>query len=309
MNRQLLLGLLAALGAAVTGSGWQLATRHGVSTTLGPLELALLRYGVPALLLGPLWIRRTRGLPAVNRRTLALLVIGGGLPFGMLVLAGAQWAPAAHMGVFMAGSMPLFTALGAWVIRGDRVRGARLFGLICIAVGMIFFAVSSWRVDTSSWRGDVLFLMAAVLWATYSLAFGQSGLTPWQGAAFVNGCSALILIPIVVMLGAPKLLTAPWTDIALQALGQGVLAGLVGLAVYGAAIQRLGAPRASLSAAIVPVLTTLGAAWLLAEPMTTATLAALALVVPGVAMASGALQWRAARLTSAHHPGSQDSPR
>lgn len=295
MNRRIFVGLLAALGAAIIGSGWQLATRHGVSTTLGPLELALLRYGIPAVLLAPVWLGGSSVLPAVRRSTLALLVLGGGLPFGMLVLAGAQWAPATHMGVFMAGSMPLFTALGAWAVRGERVRGLRLLGLVCIAAGMIFFALSNLRGDTSSWRGDVLFLLAAVLWATYSLAFGQSGLTPWQGAALVNGWSALLLTPVAVGFGAAKLLTAPWADIALQAFGQGVLAGTVGLAVYGAAIGRLGAARASLSAALVPVLTTLGAAWLLDEPITAATLAALTLVVPGVAMASGAFRRPAAK--------------
>lgn len=236
-------------------------------------------------------------LPAVRPYTQVLLVIGGGMPFGMMVIAGAQWAPAAHMGVFMAGSMPLFTALGAWAVNGERVRGLRLLGLVCIAAGMTFFALSTLRADSSSWRGDVLFLLAAVLWTIYSLAFGRSGLTPWQGAAFVNGWSALLLLPVVAGFGAAKLLTAPWADIALQAFGQGVLAGTVGLAVYSVAIRRLGAARASLSAALVPVLTTLGAAWLLDEPIAGATLAALTLVVPGVAMASGAFQRHATKLT------------
>lgn len=282
--------------AAFIGSGWQLATRHAVSTTLGPVELALLRYGIPAVLLAPIWIRGSMIRPTVRRSTLALLVIGSGLPFGMLVLAGAQWAPASHMGIFMAGSMPLFAALGSWALRGEQVRGLRLLGLLCIAFGMVVFALSNLRSDTSSWRGDVLFLLAASLWATYSLAFDQSGLTPWQGAAVVNGWSALLFLPVAAFFGAAKLFTAPWTDIVLQAFGQGVLAGMVGLAAYGAAITRLGAARASLSAALIPVLTTAGAAWLLNEPITGATVVALALVVPGVAMAGGAFQKAAKKL-------------
>lgn len=118
MNRNLAIGLLAALAAALIGSGWQIASRHGVTTTLGPLELAVLRYGIPALVLLPLLLRTglfPQGLP---RGRLGLLVLGGGLPFGLLALAGAQWAPAAHMGVFMAGSVPLFTALGARLAHG-----------------------------------------------------------------------------------------------------------------------------------------------------------------------------------------------
>ncbi|MCY1530315.1 hypothetical protein D9M68_654960 [compost metagenome] len=61
--------------------------------------------------------------------------------------------------------------------------------------------------------------------------------------------------------------------------------------VYGVAITRLGAARAALSSALVPVLTTLGAAWWMNEPVTRPALLALSFVVPGVVLASGALRW------------------
>lgn len=282
-------GLLAALAAAFIGSAWQLVSRHGVTTTLGPMELALMRYGIPALLLAPLWFGRWRTAPKGSRVARVLLVVGGGLPFGLLVLAGAQWAPASHMGIFMAGSLPLFTALGAWLHKGQTVGGVRLLGLGCIALGMVLFAVGSFGGGTLDWRGDLLFLAAAMLWAMHSLAFAQCGLTPWQGAAFVNGWSTLLLLPVLAFAGAPRLLSAPWPDIALQASTQGVVAGLLGLVAYMVAVARLGAARASLSAALVPVLTTLGAAWWMNEPITPAVLVALALVVPGIVLASGVL--------------------
>ena len=76
-------------------------------------------------------------------------------------------------------------------------------------------------------------------------------------------------------------------------VGKGVLAGLLGLVTYMAAIARLGAARASLSAALVPVTTALGAVVLLGEPVTRITLGALALVTAGVALAAGLLQRRA----------------
>lgn len=292
MDRNLSAGLLAALAAAFVGSAWQLVSRHGVTTTLGPMELALMRYGIPALLLSPLWFGQRLIPPKAPRVALLLLVIGGGLPFGLLVLAGARWAPASHMGIFMAGSLPLFTALGAWLHKGQKIGGVRLFGLVCIAVGMVLFAAGSFRSGSLDWRGDLLFLAAAMLWAVHSLAFAHCGLTPWQGAAFVNGWSSLLLLPLLCFAGAPKLLSAPWLDVALQAIGQGVVAGLLGLVVYMVAVTRLGASRASLSAALVPVLTTLGAACWMNEPITGAVLLALALVVPGVVFASGALRIR-----------------
>lgn len=292
MNRNLALGLMAALAAALIGSGWQIASRHGVTTTLGPLELAVLRYGVPALVLLPLLLQTglfPRGLP---RRRLGLLVLGGGLPFGLLVLAGAQWAPAAHMGVFMAGSVPLFTALGARLVQAEPIGGLRLAGLALIAFGMAVFGAGSLAGAAGAWRGDLLFMLAAMLWAMYTLVFRRSGLTPWQGAAVINAWSALLLLPVLLALGVPRLLSAPWTDVAWQALGQGAVAGLLGLVTYMIAIARLGAARASLSAALVPLLTAVGAAWLLGEPLGAGTLAASALVACGVALAGGAWERR-----------------
>jgi drug/metabolite transporter (DMT)-like permease len=133
-----------------------------------------------------------------------------------------------------------------------------------------------------------LFLLAALMWAAYTLLFRGSGLTPWQGAALVNLGSAVLLVPLLWVVGAPRLLSAPWADVAWQALGQGVVAGLLGLVVYSVAIARLGAARAALSAALVPLLKAVGGAWLLNKPMSGAVLLAVALVVPGVAVAAGA---------------------
>lgn len=287
-RRALIVGALAALIAALIGSGWQLASRYAVTTTLGPVELAVMRYGIPALLLMPFWCKTGLFPSGVPRGRLALLVMGGGLPFGLVALAGVQWAPAAHMGMLMAGSVPLFAACGGWWAWGDKLSGSRICGLALVVAGIAVFGAGAWQTLASSWRGDVLFVAAALLWSVYSLAFRGCGLTPWQGAAVVNLWSALLLLPLWAVWGAPLLVSAPWRDVAWQALGQGLVAGILGLVVYTVAINRLGAARAALSAALVPPFTALGAALLLNETLAYGTLAALALVMPGVALASGA---------------------
>ena len=56
-RKNLWLGIIAALLAALIGSAWQLTSRYGVTTSLGAMELACLRYGVPALVLLPLLLK------------------------------------------------------------------------------------------------------------------------------------------------------------------------------------------------------------------------------------------------------------
>lgn len=283
-------GAAASIAAALAASAWQLATRHGVTTTLGPLELAVLRYGVPAAVLLPVLVRVRHRLRSIAPGILAVVVAGGGLPFGLVVLAGAQFAPAAHMAVFMAGTLPVFTGLAMHFFLGERLSRMRLAGLALVAAGAAVLGAAAWSAgQAATWRGDLLFILAAMMWAAYTIAFRRSGLAPWEGAAVVNAASAVLLLPVVLVAGVPRLFSAPPADVAMQAAGQGILAGLLGLVVYSVAIARLGAARASLSAAAVPLLTAAGAAWLLGEPVSPALAAAIALVVPGIALAGGGL--------------------
>jgi drug/metabolite transporter (DMT)-like permease len=295
MSPNLVIGCAAAFAAALLGAGWQLATRHGVTTTLGPPDVALLRYGIPALVLLPVWWR-VGWRPARLGWPGFLLLVAGGLPFGLFVLSGAQHAPVAHMGVFMAGMTPVFTALLAAVLQREPLTAARCVGLAVIVAGVALLGQSSFG-GSGHWRGDLLFLCAALAWAAYTVAFRRSGLGPWEAAAVVNGWSAMGLLLCLPWAGALRLSSAPLGDVLLQALWQGVLAGLVGQIAFMAAVARLGSSRAALSGALVPVLSAMGGVLLLGEPIGPRTGIAVGLVCAGVVLASGAVALRWPPLT------------
>jgi drug/metabolite transporter (DMT)-like permease len=282
MSRTLLLGALAAAAAALIGAGWQIASRHAVTTSLGPIEVAWLRYAVPALLLAPLLWRAAPRVPVWHA---LLLVASGGLPFGLLVLAGARWAPAAHIGVFMAGAMPLFTAAACWIASREPVDGWRWAGLLVVAVGIATMAAGG-PAHPGSWRGDVLFLAAAAVWAVYTVALRLSGLPSWHAAALVNAGSALALVLALPWVRPQRLFSAPLQDVLVQAVCQGIVAGVLGLVTYTAAVRRLGPARAALSAAAVPLLTAIGAAAWLDEALEARSAVAGALVAAGIVLAA-----------------------
>lgn len=289
MASSLWIGSLAALLAAALNSAWQLLTRHGVGTTLGPFDLAVLRYGIPALLLCPVLLRTGLRPRQVSWPCLALLVGGGGLPFGLLVLAGARHAPAAHMGVFVTGTVPVFTALACRLWLREAITPLRWLGLACMLAGVAWLGLAGTTQAPGAWRGDLLFLLAALAWAGYTLAFRASGLTPWQAGAVINGWSCLGLLLILPWTGGLQLAAAPWHEVLAQAAGQGVLAGLLGISAYMLAVSHLGSARAALSSALVPPLTAVGAAALLGEPAAASTWWAALLVACGIGLASGAL--------------------
>jgi drug/metabolite transporter (DMT)-like permease len=289
----LALGLAAALASVVIGVGWQVATRLGTTTTLAPIDLALFRYAVPALVLAPLWLRAGLVPAGVGRGTVALMVLGAGLPFGLAAMAGAQFAPTAHMAVLLPGTMPLFVAMLAMAVLGERPAPVRLAGLALILVGILAIGLPALadRRD-GAWRGDLLFLAAALLWAVYTVAYRRSRMDPWTSAAIVGGWSGLAAVPAWLLSGAGRLATAPMADIALQGLMQGVVAGLGGLGIYALAVRHLGPTRAAASGALVPPAAA-AAGWIvLGEQPDVATLAGAAAAMLGVALAAGLFERR-----------------
>lgn len=291
--RSYAIGVAAALCTVVTTVGWTLATRSGVTTTLTPLDLALLRYCVPALILAPIWLRH--GLvPAQGSVWLTLImVLGGGLPFALVAMAGAQFAPAAHMGALLQGTMPLMAALLASVLLGERLSPPRLLGFGLIVAGDVAIAAPALaQAHEGAWRGDVLFLLAGLLWATYTVAFRKSGQSALHMAAAISFWSGLLALPMWWLAGAGRLLTAPPSDIAVQVLWQGLMAGTVAVAAYGVAIRRLGASNAALAGALVPPGAAIGGLLVLDEAFDVPTALGIAVISAGVLFASGAIRPR-----------------
>lgn len=298
VNVRLSAGLAAGVASALIAGIWQVATRHSTTTTIAPADLAILRYGIPAIVLMPVWLRvglLPRGVPL---RWLTGMVLGAGLPFGLVAMTGTRFAPSAHMGVFMAGACPLFAAGLAWMFWRERPDRARGLGLVFLAAGIGMLGAGSFRgVDADAWRGDLLFLLAAALWAGFTLSFRRAGLGAWQGAAVISAWSAILLVPWLLWRGGTGLLDAPLRDVLWQALMQGAVAGLLGLWIFGAAVARLGASQAAAFGGLAPVFSALGGWWWLAEPVTGVDRIAIASAVIGVTLASGACT-RGARVES-----------
>jgi drug/metabolite transporter (DMT)-like permease len=281
------LGLSAGFITALIGASWQVVSRSASLTSLGPIELAVLRYAIPAILLLPIALR-TGVIPRnVSKRVLAALVCGGGLPFGLLAFAGTRFAPASHMGVMIAATGPLITAALLWIIERQRISGRRSLGLLFIAAGVLLLGAQSLRSAESTWIGDVLFLLAAIAWGGYGIAFRRSGLTPWQGAALVNLWSAILLLPVVLIAGIDGFARADSTTLIVQTVWQSIVAGLFGLVTYTTSVRYLGASAAAAFGALVPVLSAVGGWIILGEAMTPTVVSASLLATFGVTFAVG----------------------
>ncbi|MGE6782173.1 DMT family transporter [Ensifer adhaerens] len=286
-------GYTGAFITVLIWAGWILATRHSAGTALGTIDLGLIRYGVPALLLAPVWLKTgllPRKLPIL---LLVLMVAGSGALFFQVSAYAIHAVPASSVGVLLGGSMPLATALIGITVFGERPDRMRVLGFAAILCGVaILLARSLGSAASAGWSGYALLPAAATLWAIYTHAFRRSGLSPLQGSALIAIWSFLIHLGLAACFGT-TLASVPVEEIALQVTSQGILSGLVAMVAYGFAVKSLGGTQAAAFTALTPVLAMVGGAILLGEQIGPFEILAAVVTATGVALSTGILSSRA----------------
>ncbi len=288
------LGAASALSVVLIWAAWLISTRHSVGTTLSALDLSLLRYGVPALLLSPFWLRTgllPKGTPAW---TLVLMVLGSGAPFFQLVGFGMRATPASAAGVLLPGVMPLAAALIGILVLGERPDRWRRLGMAAIFAGGVLLLVDNLSSGRLSWISYTILPAGATLWAIYTHAFRKSGLSAFEGGALIAVWSTIINLALIPFLGT-HLLTAPASAIGLQFVTQGLLSGLLATVLYGTAVRSLGGTQAAAYTAVTPVAAAIGGALLLGEPLGPVSMIATLVTGAGVLLSTGLLSARAGR--------------
>ena len=285
------LGALSALSVVLIWASWLVSTRHSVGTVLAPLDLSLLRYGIPALVLAPTLFRIGIWPKHVPKRPIILMILGSGAFFFQIVGFGMQTTPASAAGVLLPGAMPLAAALIGILVLGERPDLLRRLGIAAIFCGGLLLLLGSLGDGVLTWRSYIVLPIGATLWAIYTHAFKQSGLSAFEGGALICFWSTVINLMLIPFLGT-NLFQAPIAEVGLQMVTQGLLSGLVATVLYGAAVRSLGGTQAAAYTAVTPVAAALGGGFILGEELGLVTIAAAIVTGIGVLLSTGVLSRR-----------------
>ena len=298
-RRAIWIGAACALAVIAIWTSFILVARASATRALLPFDIAWLRFSFAgAVALPVLWWRGWQplidGLGGDVRTALqrgAALTVTAGVGYCALAYSGFLFAPVAHAAVLMPGSLPLWTALFAWLLIGERFTSQRIGGLVLIAAGgLLVGGQSVWLAFTGAglvWRGDLLFMLGGVVWSLYGVLCRRWRVGALDATlAIALGCLLSAVAPYALAVAAGALPsglgTAPWTELAWQAVFQGGLSmWLAGLA-YTQVVQTFGPLRSTMMTAVVPPLAALAAVPLLGEPLSVAALGGLACVTLGL---------------------------
>ena len=279
-------GYLWGFGAAAIWSGWWTVARVGVADGLSAADLAALRFGIAGLVLLPLAWRSRQAVARVAPSLLLFMALGAGAPYALVAGTGVALSSAGVGGAITVGLFPAFTLILSMLVLRERATKGMAAGIGCILVGAACVAAGAWNGDGNR-LGLLFFVAGALMWAGYTVSMRRAGLLPLTAAAVVCVASLLFYVPVWAFTGGPeRLLAAVPGDLLFQALYQSLLSAIGALYCFGRAVERLGATRASVFAAIVPALSMVIAVVLLGEFPSTIEIVGAALLSIGAVAAT-----------------------
>lgn len=296
-------GLLALAAVILIWTSFIVIARGSARHALKPLDIIALRFLFSGLVVLPFvwaqWPMLVRALGGTPRRALAralALTVTSGVAYCGLVYPAFFLAPAAHGAVLLPGSLPLWTAVLAMAVLGEKLGPARWFGLALIVVGDLWVGSGSlWGPgrEAMTWRGDLLFLCASFTWALYGVLCRrwQVGAVPATVAVAAGSLLFVPLVGVALAAGAVSsgLAEATAGEMLFQAVFQGGVSMLVAGVAFTRALNTFGPTRTTMGTALVPALAALAAVPVLGEPLHAATLGGLACVTFGILVGTGVL--------------------
>lgn len=296
-RRSFWVGIACAISVLAIWTSFILIARVSAKGHLSPFDIAFVRFVFSGLMVLPLVFLRGRWLlaqlaphPRLALARGAAIAVLAGIGYCSLAYSGFFFAPVSHAAVLMPGSLPLYTALFAALLLGERFRRARLIGLATIVTGDLLIGGASLLQaigGDQSWKGDLLFLGASVSWALYSVLCRRWRLDAVPATcAIAIGCLATY-VPLFAAAAAAglvptRLASAPWSEVAFQAVYQGGFSMLLAGMAFTQVVKTFGPVRTTMVTAVVPMLAALLAVPLLGEPMTAAGMLGLFCVTLGL---------------------------
>lgn len=285
-TRDVSIGLAFGLAAAFAWGAQAVVARSGTVAGYTPLDLAALRYIAAGLVLAPFAWRARKALAAIGLTRLIVVAIAGGAGNALLFSWGLVHAPASHGGTIAPITAAIMGAvLGIPLLREWPTRGR----VVAIGVIVLGVALIGWDgiggAHPGAWRGDLILLCAGTSWAAFTLLLRRWQVPALAGNAAVCCLSALMLVPVWLMLGMGSVPGQPIGMTLLQMVAQGLIASALATTLYARAGELLGATRTACLTALVPVMAVMLSVMVLAEPLGGAKLAGVTLAVGGMLVA------------------------
>ncbi len=296
-------GLLLTLTAIFWAGNFVLA--RAIVGAIPPVTLACLRWTLATLIFLPFaWPHLRRDAAAIRQNWPMLLFLGitGAGSYNTLSYLGLVSTEAVNAFVLGAAG-PMFIALMAWSLFGDRLEPKQLLGLGAAFLGVLMIIAKGDLASLGTFRfnsGDILIVAAMITWSIYTVFLRKRPHISWQSFnistyAFAGAANFPLAVIEHRMGHSMTVSAATVAAIAYVAIFPSLLAYIF----YNRGVELLGPTRTGLYMFLVPVFGALLATVFLGERLHLYHALGFAFIIGGVVIGS---RRHAVRATKASSP-------
>lgn len=253
-----LIGTLCGIGSALGWAAGFVTAKHGVSIGFSPADLAMHRYFWTGLLLIPTIVRGGIGdLGGIGWGRGFVMCVLSGPPQALLAYIGFTLTPLGHGATIQPACAALFGLALASLILRERLTVQRIAGAVAIVIGLMAFGFESLTsIGHEGVLGDLAFCAAGIAWAIFGTLLRLWQVPGTRAIAAVGALSIVVFAPLYwVFIGGANIVRFSFGENLLQAVVQGLFAGLLPIYLFARAVSLLGAGRAATFPALVPPFT------------------------------------------------------
>lgn len=262
----------------------------GPGAPFTPLAFNALRFCVASTALFFMLRRAGDAVPTSRRDWMAVLGIGllGNTVYQALFITGIDHTSPANSAL-IAAATPVIVALIGAALRVERLGMLAWIGVVMSFAGIAVVvlgnaSVASGGPGASSLVGDLFILMAAIVWAVYTLLVAS--LLRRYSAMAVTALSVAAGTVLIIIMALPDLSRLDWDAVPSEAWSAAVFSGLFALAVgyagWNRGVKAIGSARTAVYSNMIPIAAALFA-WLgRGDPITVYHVAGAVIVLTGI---------------------------
>ncbi|MEX0282844.1 MAG: DMT family transporter [Arenibacterium sp.] len=236
-------------------AGFNVAAKAGIDAGMSPTALSFLRYLTPGVLAIPLliWMRSRATAVRLPIHRLAVLAILGGPLFGLIAVAGYQFAPLSYgllfapVAVFVSG-----TLLGMLALK-EKVAAPRVLGALIMFAGLaLLVGIETTGVGGNWVLGVGFFVIAGTMWGAYTVLLRHWQIPVLEGTSAIASLAAILAAFTLAPFAWPSLSKIEWPMLLTQIAMQGFVGGILSVVALVVALQRLSTQTAALLPTFTP---------------------------------------------------------
>ena len=247
----------AVLAQLFWASNFVVADR--VVAEFSPLELTWLRWvgAVPILFAVAWWLEKPRWRDALREWRLHLVQAILGMVAYTLFLYSALESTSPVTASVITALNPAVIAIAAVIVLHERIRRLGVVGIVVSFAGVLVVILTGQGLDQGIGfsPGDLLMLGAISVWTAYVITSRRLTTRPITATTIQAAMSAVMLVPVVAVLGAPGIAAGPsagaWWGLVWIMVFPSALAYLF----WNIAVGTLGASKTGVFLNLLPVFT------------------------------------------------------